>query len=56
MGTSEGALAGSGGDWNPENRAKVRALRSRPTDERKDELEEEEETGRLSRDEKEVEA
>lgn len=55
-GTSdEGVLVGSGDDWNPENRAKDLPLRSRPTEERKDEPEEEE-TGRLSRDEKEVEA
>lgn len=47
---------GSWDDWATENRVVDLPLRSRPTEERKDELEEEEETGRLSRDEKEVEA
>lgn len=51
VGGSERGVVGV--DWKPENRAKVLPVRSRPTEERTDELEE---TGRLSRDEKEVDA
>lgn len=58
VGASGGAVVvGSGRvvgvDWKPENRAKVLPVRSRPAEERTDELEE---RGRLSRDEKEVDA
>lgn len=48
-----GSGRGVGVDWKPENRAKVLPVKSRLTEERTEELEE---TGRLSRDEKEVDA
>lgn len=54
MFVGSGRAVSVGDRWKPD--LKGLRLRSCPTEERRDALEEEEEAGRLSRDEKEVEA